>query len=118
LIHKVAVMEKAIKRPRIKRTEKEKLDLIEAWEKSDLSIKRFCDQHHFSDSLFHAWLNKYRRHKKAPAPNSDFMALPITAPACTADDSCSLYAEVMLKGGSQVKLYQPVSADFLRTLTA
>ncbi len=112
-------MNKAAKRQINRRSEQEKLELISQWEKSGLSIKQFCHQHHFSDSLFHSWLNKYRRHNQtAPAQNGDFLALPITAPAATAEDCFSLYAEVILKGGSRIKLYQPVSVDYLRTLTA
>jgi transposase-like protein len=112
-------MNKAAKRQIIRRNEKEKLELISQWEKSGLSIKRFCHEHQFSDSLFHSWLNKYRRHnKKAPVPHNDFMALPITAPAAMPPDNCSLYAEVILKDGVRIKLYQPVSVDYLRTLTA
>lgn len=40
----------------IKRTEQEKLDLIDQWEKSGQPIKTFCEQNGFSDSLFHTWL--------------------------------------------------------------
>ncbi len=112
-------MNKATKKQIIRRSDQEKRELISQWEKSGLSIKRFCLEHRFSDSLFHSWLNKYRRHsQKASAPNSDFMALPITAPAAIAEDPSLLYAEVALASGSRIKLYQPVGADFLRTLTA
>ena len=110
-------MEKANKKPIIRRTEKEKLQLIEAWEKSGLSIKRFCEEHQFSDSLFHAWLNKYRR-QKAAKTESNFVPVQIGAPIPSGEDHPVLFAAVMLKGGSQVKLYQPVSVDYLRTLTA
>jgi transposase-like protein len=110
-------MEKAIRRPRIKRTEKEKLELIERWEKSDLSIKKFCHQHQFSDSLFHSWLNKYRR-RKEEKPASPFV--PVHLPHChvTNKENAAVFAEVRLASGSHIKLYQPVGADFLRTLTA
>src|ERR1043166_1929570 len=102
-------MNKVTKRQIVKRSEKEKLELISQWEKSGLSIKKFCHQHHFSDSLFHNWLNKYRRHNiKAPASHNDFMALPISAPAAIAEDRSLLYAEVALASGSRIKLYQPV----------
>jgi transposase-like protein len=112
-------MRKTLQKPRIQRTEKEKLDLIEQWEQSGLPILTFCRQHHFSDSVFHSWLNKYRRHhKKTPTPESDFIALPITAPSTMPQDHCSLYAEIILKGGSHIRFYQPVSADYLRTLVA
>jgi transposase-like protein len=108
-------MSKTFPRPRIKRTEKEKLDLIEQWEQSGLSIKGFCDQHAFSDSLFHGWLNKYRRQKKVKAENT-FVPVQITAPSTLREDNPSLFAEVFLASGSCIRIYQPVSVDFLRTL--
>lgn len=111
-------MEQATKKPIIKRTEQEKLQLIEQWEKSGLPIKTFCLQNNFSDSLFHSWLNKYRRGRKAGKQKNEFIPLPISAPSFLGEDHCSLYAEVVLASGSRIKLYQPVGVDFLRTLIA
>jgi transposase-like protein len=112
-------MKKTTKRQIIRRTEREKLALIAQWEKSGHSIKKFCNQHQFSDSLFHSWLNKYRRHKQKPTPPvQDFIPLPITAPASRPTNSPGLFAEVILVCGSHIRFYQPVSADFLRTLIA
>lgn len=54
-------MKQAAKRQIVRRTEKEKPALIESREKGGLSINRFCDEHRFFDSLFHGWLNQYRR---------------------------------------------------------
>ena len=110
-------MNKAAKRQIIRRTEQEKLDLIEAWEKSGLSIKRFCNQHQFSDSLFHAWLNKYRR-RKEEKPAGPFVPVHLTPSIVRNEDNAAAFAEVSLASGSHIKLYQPVGADFLRTLTA
>jgi transposase-like protein len=111
-------MEKATKRQIIRRTEQEKLDLIAQWEKSGHSIKEFCNRHQFSDSLFHSWLNKYRRQKQKPTPPAqDFIPLPITAPASMPTNSPALFAEVILKGGSHIRFYQPVDVNDLRALT-
>lgn len=108
-------MDKPAKRSCIKRTEQEKLQLIEQWEKGGLPIKTFCNQHNFSDSLFHTWLNKYRRNGKAVKAQNEFIALQVTSIPLDKHPG-ALYAEVMTANGSQVKLYQPVSSDFLRTL--
>jgi transposase-like protein len=110
-------MNKAARRQIIRRTEQEKLDLIEAWEKSGLSIKRFCHQHHFSDSLFHAWLNKYR-HRKEEKPAGPFVPVHLTSSFVRNEENAAAFAEVSLKGGSRISFHQPVSADYLRTLTA
>lgn len=72
-------------------------------------------QHNFSDSLFHSWLNKYRRNSKAVKGQKEFIPLQVT-PIALSNPSGSVYAEVITVKGSQVKLYQPVSSDFLRIL--
>lgn len=108
-------MDKSVKRVFVKRTSQEKLDLIDQWEKSGLPIKRFCEQHKFSDSLFHTWLNKYRRNKKSLPAEKPFLPLQVSgSPSVTAD--AHPYAEIITANGNQVKLFQPVSVDFLRKL--
>lgn len=109
-------MDKTSTRKFIKRTEQQKLDLIDQWEKSGLPIKTFCDQHQFSDSIFHAWLNKYRRNKK-PVDKPDFIALQVGAPHNTGPvQPVSLFAELITAKGDHIKLYQHISADFLHKL--
>lgn len=105
-------MEKASKRSFIKRTEQEKLYLIDEWEKSGLPIKTFCGQHNFSDSLFHTWLNKYRRNKKPVKKQNEFIPLQITSVPLL-KQAGALYAEVITARGTQVKFYQPVSDNLL-----
>ncbi|MEI6949613.1 transposase [Paraflavisolibacter sp. H34] len=116
-------MDKAAKKQRIKRTDEEKLDLIHQWKKSGLPIAAFCRQHHFSDSLFHSWLKEYRRNTATPQVN-DFVPLQITeaVPSMPDDQAFSLpekvlpFAELVMASGGSIKLYQPVGADYLRTL--
>jgi len=109
------MMEKAGKRPFIRRTEQEKLDLIDQWEKSGLPIKTFCNQHNFSDSLFHTWLNKFRRNSKAVKVQKEFISLQVTSMPLSNHPGV-LYAEVITARGTQVKFYQPVSDDLLRKI--
>ena len=109
-------MNKATKKQVTRRTEEEKLSLIQEWEKSGLSIASFCRQHGFADSLFYSWLKQYRP-KREEQPQSEFIPLQITAaPAAITQDTPSLYAELILTGGASVKFYQPVTATYLRTL--
>jgi transposase-like protein len=97
-------MNKATKRQIIRRSENEKLDLIDHREQSGLSIKRFCNQLRLSDSLFHSWLNKYCRHtNKAAISNNKIIRLSITTPSPIREHSCSLFAEVILEGGCRIK---------------
>lgn len=108
-------MEKTGKRSFIKRTEQEKLNFIDQWEQSGLPIKTFCSQHDFSDSLFHTWLNKYRRNRKSVKKQQEFISLQVT-PGPLKNEVCTLYAEVITVKGTHVKFYQPVSDDLLRKL--
>jgi transposase-like protein len=98
-------MDKAKRKPVIKRTEQEKLDLIDQWEKSGLAIKTFCDQHQFSDSIFHTWLNKYRRGKKSAKQPTQFLPLQIASNSSINEDSRNFYTEIILASGTRIRLY-------------
>lgn len=97
-------MDKAKRKPTIRRTEQEKLDLIEQWEKSGLPIKTFCDEHQCSDSIFHTWLNKYRRGKKSAKQQNGFIPLHIAGNSSVNEDS-RCYAEIIMASGTMIKLY-------------
>jgi transposase-like protein len=108
-------MDKSGKRVFVRRTEQQKLDLIDQWEKSGLPIKTFSEQHKFSDSIFHSWLNKYRRNKKTLPAERSFLPLHLSQSAVVSTD-VPPYAEIITANGNQVKLFQPVTVDFLRKL--
>ena len=96
-------MDKATRKSFIKRTEQEKLKLIEEWEKSGQPIKAFCDQHDFSDSVFHTWLNRYRRGKKPSSQPKAFVPLQISSNSLTIDNTA--FAEIIMASGTRIKLY-------------
>src|SRR5215210_816672 len=98
-------MDKAKRKPSIKRTEQEKLDLIDQWEKSGLPIKTFCGQHQFSDSIFHSWLNKYRRGRKSARQQNEFVPLRLPPNTSISDVSTNSYAEIILASGTRIRLY-------------
>lgn len=108
-------MDKTAKKVIIRRSEEEKLALIVKWEQSGLPIKTFCNQHGFSDSLFHTWLNKYRRNKHKAKPASAFIPIQIEK-TTAAHENTGAFAELTLAKGHQVKLYQQVPAEYLRLL--
>jgi len=97
-------MDKAKRKPIIRRTEQEKLDLIDQWEKSGLPIKTFCEEHRFSDSIFHTWLNKYRRGKKSAKQQKQFIPLHVPSNSPVNEDS-RCYAEIIMASGTRIKLY-------------
>jgi transposase-like protein len=109
-------MDKAAKKVIIRRSEEEKLELIAKWESSGLPIITFCNQHNFSDSLFHTWLNKYRRNKKKAKPAGAF--IPLQVPKVNADNENNTvpFAQLTLAKGQQITLYQMVPAEYLSTL--
>jgi transposase-like protein len=108
-------MNKATKKQVTRRTDEEKVNFIQEWEKSGQSIASFCRQHGFADSQFYSWLKVYRS-KTERQPQSEFIPLQITAPSTAVPDTPSLYAELVLAGGASIKFYQPVAATYLRTL--
>jgi transposase-like protein len=97
-------MDKAKRKPIAKRTEQEKLDLIDQWEKSGLPIKTFCEEHQFSDSIFHSWLNKYRRGKKSAKQQQEFIPLHVAGNSAVNEDS-RCYAEIIMVSGTRIKVF-------------
>jgi len=78
---------------------------------SGRSVKSFCDQHNIQSSNWFYWQKKYQQHQASSNGNeSSFTLLQITPDLITPDDSV-IFAEY--KG---IKLYQQVSASFLREL--
>src|SRR3954454_1095354 len=98
-------MDKAKRKPFIKRTEQEKFDLIDQWEKSGMPIKTFCEQRQFSDSIFHSWLNKYRGGRKSGKQQNAFVPLHIPSNTSVNVDFSKSYAEIILASGTRIKLY-------------
>lgn len=108
-------MDKSAKKVIIRRSEEEKLALIEKWEQSGLPISVFCSQHGFSDSLFHTWLNKYRRNKKKAKPSTAFIPLQVEN-TNAGNENTAAFAHITTAKGHQITLYQMVPAEYLRLL--
>lgn len=91
-------------RGRVRKTEQEILDLLSAFHKSDMNIKAFCQSQQISTASFHHWSKKFRNSAGTKNKRPGFSTLQIATTAV-------LFAEV---GG--IKLYQPVSAAYLKEL--
>ncbi|MCU7552945.1 transposase [Chitinophagaceae bacterium LB-8] len=109
-------MNKTAKKPIIRRSDEEKIALIEKWESSGLPITVFCNQHDFSDSLFHSWLNKYRRIKKKAKPGSTFIPLQVQKTNAGNEITSVAFADITLSKGHKITLYQMVPPEYLRAL--
>jgi len=83
-------------------------DLLNEFEKSNLTAKDFCKEHHISRPNFHKWKSRYRSKSTSRQKASGFTTLDLVD---VTPVSAGLFAEV--KG---IKIYQPVSASFLKEL--
>lgn len=103
-------MEQSEQKPsRGRRNRQELLSLLKAFEKSEgLTVKAFCAMHHIGEGAFYSFRKRYYHKKAKQVKPSGF--IQIKPPAAEARPGL-LFAEV--KG---IKLYQPVSADYLKTL--
>lgn len=86
--------------------------LTEYAKNPDQTVKEFCSKHAINRSVFYYYRSRYQssRQPGEKAVASNFIT--ITAPVHK-ETSLSLFAEV--KG---IKIYQPVTADYLKTLVS
>lgn len=95
---------------RIRRSRQEIEDLLNLFDKGKLSVKDFCRQHSISVANFRKWRSRYRSSPAVRKKTSGFATLDIISSPLPLHH---LFAEV--KG---IRLYQPVSASFLKELLA
>jgi hypothetical protein len=94
------------------RTEQEIYALMEKQESGQgITSVAFCKQQHISGATFYNWKKRYRNHKKAMVSPKGFLPVTIVRDAPVTGNTAALFAEV--KG---MRLYQPVSADYLKSL--
>jgi hypothetical protein len=90
--------------------EQEMFSLIAERESSELTAKAFCELHGIPQGTYYYWHKKYHAHQALlNRDQSSFTVLQITAD--TDQKADGLFAE--FKG---MKIYQPVSASFLKEL--
>jgi len=104
-------METIVTKPaRIVRSEEEIFNLLDEYEKSDVSVKEFCEIYDIVEATFYNWKNKYRSKPEKQNEQAGFAALEITPSPVSMDTA--LFAEV--RG---IKIYQPVPASYLKELS-
>ncbi len=91
---------------RSRRTAKEIRRLLELFDSSGQSPKEFCRTHGISDTVFYKWRGRYR----AAEEKNEFIPLEVSTATPTEG---ALFAEV-----SGIRIYQAVSASFLKELLA
>ena len=87
---------------RTRRSQAEILRLLSEFSKANVSVKEFCITHNISKASFHKWQSRHKRKE----PMRGFVPLEVRS-------SVALFAEV--KG---IKIYQPVTAAYLKELLA
>lgn len=101
-------MEQIINNPRRRRRSNgEILILLNEFEKAGVSVKEFCILHGISKAAFHKWQSRYKTKRQQKYKPGGFAELHITPSTATE----VLFAEV--KG---IRIYQPVTAFYLKEL--
>jgi transposase-like protein len=96
-------------RSRIVRSDDEITSLLDDYEKSNLSVKEFCELSDISEATYYNWRNRFRKNdKKHDAPG--FAKLQVTQEPIA---ESQLFAEV-----NGIRLYQAVSASYLKELVS
>ena len=98
---------KAVIQPSEQRSEREILELIEEYKKSEFSVKDFCEVSDLNETTFYSWIKKYGSKKKDDV--SGFAKIEVI-PTLTSSKR-ELFAEVGI-----IKLYKEVSAAYLKAL--
>ena len=99
----------AKKAPRLRRTRNQIEVLLQEFENSNMNIPQFCKSHSVSTTTLHKWQSRYRSKVERIFKPAGFAKLNITS--SVSNGQGTLFAEVQ-----GIKLYQPVSASYLKEL--
>lgn len=99
-----------IKQKSRRRSTAEIQSLLQAFATSGITVQSFCRQHNIGKSTFHKWQSRYNN-KQDQSIGGSFAGIEIIG--SEAQRLPVLFAEV--KG---IKIYQPVSASYLKALLA
>jgi Transposase. len=100
-------MEQLVKVPRQRRTNQQILQLLNEFNKSGMKVIDFCKEKDIHVGNFHKWKSRYKSVTASSNKKQAFAKLDVIGSA----SSASLFAEV-----NGIRLYQPVSASFLKEL--
>ena len=100
------VVEEQKEAVRQRRSRKQIEELLQLFSKSPCSVKEFCKEQGISPANFHKWKGRYKVGPVAKQKPSGFASIDVTRPPLP-----GLFAEV-----NGIRIYQPVSASFLKEL--
>jgi hypothetical protein len=99
-------------KPRDTRKEQQWRHRIRQWQRSGLSIRAFCEQHHLSQPSFYAWRREIQRRDAVASP---FVPVQVVADEELAPASSF---EIVLPGGATLRVPPRFDAASLRQLLA
>jgi hypothetical protein len=92
---------------RIRKTQEQIADILKKFAESGSTVKQFCEDHQIVPGTFHKWQNRVKGKRLKKEIKAGFAQIQVNP------SFGSLFAEV--KG---IRIYQPVSAAFLKELLA
>lgn len=90
-----------------RKSQEEIADLLKKFSESGSTVKQFCKEHQIVPGTFHKWRGRIKGKSSIKPDKAAFAQIQVTPPVS------SLFAEV--KG---IRVYQPVSAAYLKELLA
>lgn len=108
---------KVTRHPQKRQTEQQIINLLNKYSGSDINAIDFCKKHSIVKGTFYAWKKKYQ-HKINPTDKAiGFVPLTISvSEQSSCDEECVLFAEVIVESGKSIKLFQQMSAAYLKEL--
>ena len=97
-----------IKDIQTRRSASEILSMLQQYKESNLTVRAFCEAQNLNTGTFNTWKKRYRSQVSPPVKGNRFMELQVSSAS-----SAQLFAEV-----NGIRIYQPVSVDFLKALIA
>ncbi len=89
----------------------QKYAMIEQWQQSDLSQKKYCEQNNIAYHHFHYWYKRYLDQRMADS-TTGFIPVTLNAASST---GC---VELQLPDGKRILFHQPIGVDYLKALIA
>jgi hypothetical protein len=97
------------KLPRVRRTQEQIKQLLEEFKNGDKKVSKFCELHRINNATFHKWQSRYKEKVQKKSKPGGFTKIKIHTPDLNLTGV--LFAEVQ-----GIKLYQPVTASYLKEL--
>ena len=93
-------------------------NFIDCWSKSNQSQKEFCNQHQVGYHVFHYWYKLWKEEKQSTSIPSDFIPVTIKPEQVNEITNNGKTAEIIFPDGTKVVFYQPLDANYIRSVVS